>query len=419
MRATFISMALSALMALDGYAADSLTLEEAMATALKNHPQAVEAREDLNGAEARTGQALANYYPQISIIADWSKGRFFLTPIERIKDTEVQTNALYLQQTIYDFGRTAGAVESARWNRAAAAEALAITQQDITFRVRSAFYLVLAAEKQVVATKETVEAREAVFLQAQEFFNQGIRSKVDVARAEANLYAARTSLIRAENNWEIARVELANAIGIPSLETRTLVESATASPAMPERNQVQQEAFANRAELKQLTALKSSAAATIKTVKSGYLPVLSGTASVGYADKDFPPGGNVWAVGLNMTVPLFSGFSTVEQKKEAIAAFRTVEARENNQKLQIVKDVESAWLGVKEATARIASTDKEIASTKENQALAMERYREGVGNIIEVTDSQSQALEAETAHIQAIYDYDTALARLDRAVGKK
>jgi outer membrane protein TolC len=49
----------------------------------------------------------------------------------------------------------------------------------------------------------------------------------------------------------------------------------------------------------------------------------------------------------------------------------------------------------------------------------MERYREGVGNIIEVTDSQSQALEAETAHIQAIYDYDTALARLDRAVGKK
>ena len=212
MRATFISMALSTLMALNGYEAESLTLEEVMTTALKNHPQVIEAQEDLNGAEARTGLAHANYYPQISIIADWSKGRFFLTPIESIKQTEVQTNALYLQQTIYDFGRTARAVESARWNSAAAAEALAITQQDIKFRVRNAFYLVLAAEKQVVATKETVEAREAVFLQAQEFFNQGIRSKVDVSRAEANLYAARTSLIRSENNREIARVELANAM---------------------------------------------------------------------------------------------------------------------------------------------------------------------------------------------------------------
>ena len=51
--------------------------------------------------------------------------------------------------------------------------------------------------------------------------------------------------------------------------------------------------------------------------------------------------------------------------------------------------------------------------------LVIERYQEGVGNIIEVTDAQSQALDAETAHIQAIYDYHTALARLDRAVGKE
>ena len=419
MRATFISVVLSALIALNGYAAESFTLDEAITTALINHPRAIEARENLNGAEARTGLAHANYYPQISIIADWSKGRFFLTPIESIKQTEVQTNALYLQQTIYDFGRTAGAVESARWNSAAAAEALAITQQDIKFRVRNAFYLVLAAEKQVVATKETVEAREAVFHQAQEFFNQGIRSKVDVSRAEANLYAARTSLIRSENNREIARVELANAMGIPSLEASTLVESTTASPVIPERNQVQQEAFANRAELKQLTALKSSAAATIKTVESGYLPVLSGMASVGYADKDFPASSSVWAVGLNLNIPLFSGFSTVEQKKEAISSFRTAEARENNQKLQIIKEVDSAWLGVNESTARIASTDKEVVAAKEGQSLAMERYQEGVGNIIEVTDAQSQVLEADTAHIQAIYDYSTALARLDRAVGKK
>jgi outer membrane protein TolC len=182
---------------------------------------------------------------------------------------------------------------------------------------------------------------------------------------------------------------------------------------------VQQEAFANRAELKQLTALKSSAAATIKTVKSGYLPVLSGTASVGYADKDFPASGNVWAVGLNLTMPLFSGFATREQGKEAVATLHTVEAQENNEKLQIIKEVDSAWLGVKESTARIASTDKEVAAAKENQTLAMERYQEGIGNIIEVTDAQSQALEAETAHIQAIYDYHISLARLDRAVGKK
>jgi outer membrane protein TolC len=406
------------LMSARAYAAAPLTLTEALATALKNHPLTVEARENLNGAEARTGQALANYYPQISIAADWSKGRSFLTASESVKSIEVQSDALYLKQTIYDFGRTAGAVEAARGNSAAAAELLAVTRQDAAFRVRAAYYLVLAAEKQIVAVRETVLAREEVYRQARGFFTEGIRAKVDVARAEADMHAARTLLIRAENNLEIAKLELANAMGVSALEGRMPVEPGIAAAEVPERSMVRQEALANRAELKRLNALKEAAAGNLKTARSGYFPILSGTASVGYADKDFPPGGNVWAVGLNLTVPIFSGFSTVELVKEAVSSLRAVEARENDLRLQIGKDVESAWLGVREASARIVSTEKEESAARENRALSMGRYQEGVGNIIEVTDAQSQALAAETAHIQAFYDYHTARARLDRALGK-
>lgn len=401
------------------YAATPLTLAEALATSLKSHPLLIEAKENLHGVEARTGQARANYYPQISIAADWTKGRTFLTPTESIKATEAHTDALYLKQTIYDFGRTSGAVEAARYNRDAQEKSLTLTRQDLALRIRNAFYLLLAAEKQVVAVGETVQARTAVYQQSQEFFNQGIRAKVDVARAEANLYSARTALIRAENNREIARVELANAMGIPSLGERSLAEPSPALLAVPERGQAQQEAISNRAELHQLMALRSAASANLKTAKSSYLPIFSGTASVGYADRDFPPNGNVWGVGLNLTIPLFSGFLSVEQVREANANINAIEARDNNLKLQITKEVESAWLGVREASARMASTEKEVAATKENQTLAEGRYHEGVGTIIEVTDAQSLALDAQTAQIQARYDYFTAMAQLDRAMGKE
>lgn len=401
------------------WAAPSLSLDEALATALKNHPQLIAAKENLNAAEARTGQALAKYYPQISIAADWNRDRSFFGPLGRVVQTEVNTEALYLRQNIYDFGRTSGAVEAARNAREAAAETVAVTRQDLVFRVRTAYYLLLAAEKQVAATRETARARDEVYLQALEFFNQGIRAKVDVARAEANLYAARTALIRAENNREIAKVELANAIGIPELGECQLVEPVTAaSPGLDESAMVQG-AIGSRPEMKQLDALKSVATANLKTAKSGYFPILSGTASIGYADRNFPPGDNVWGVGLNLTVPLFSGFSTVEQEKESVASLRAVEAQRNNEKLQIVKDVKSAVLGISEASARMVSTDKEVAASRESQTLAMERYQEGVGNIVEVTDAQSQALDADTAHIQAVYDYHIALARLDRALGKE
>jgi outer membrane protein len=401
------------------FAASALTIDEAVETALKNHPQLVEARQNLNSAEARTGQALSSYYPQISIVADWNKGRTFLTPTESIKSTEVQTDSVYLKQTIYDFGRTSGAVDAARGNRDAAVKTIDITRQDLTLRVKSAFYLLLAAEKQVIAFKETVKSRQEIFLQAQEFFNQGIRAKVDVARAEANLYAAKTALIRGENNREIARVELANAMGMESLGELTQTELSPTSLPLPERSRSLRDAIHNRPELQQLAALKLAANASMKTAKSSYLPILSGTASAGYADRDFPPGGNVWAVGLNLTMPLFSGFSSVEQVREASANIGAVEARSNNLRLQIIKEVESAWLGGTEAAARMVSTEKEVAAASENQALAEGRYHEGVGSIIEVTDAQTQALDAQTAHIQAAYDYYIALARLDRAVGKE
>jgi len=399
--------------------ASALTLEEALTTALKNHPQIIEAKENVTAAQARTGQAAAAYYPQVSIAADWSRGRSYLTPLERVKSTEVNTDALYLKQTIYDFGRTSGAVDAARGNRDAADQALATTRQDLAQRVRSAFYLLLAAQKQVVAVGETVQARQGVLRQAQEFFREGIRAKVDLARAEANFFTAKTALIRAENNREIARVELASAMGLPSLGEASLAEPSPAALPLPDRGEARQQALRNRAELRQLTALKSAASGYLKSARSSYLPILSGTAAVGYADRDFPPAGQVWAVGLNLTMPLFSGFSSVEQVREARANLGSIEARQGSLRLQIAKEAESAWLNANEAAARMVSTDKEVAAANESRTLAEGRYQEGVGNIIEVTDAQTLALDAETAHIQARYDYYTSLARLDRALGKE
>jgi outer membrane protein TolC len=207
-------------------------------------------------------------------------------------------------------------------------------------------------------------------------------------------------------------------MGMASLEDRPLVEPSALLLPMPELSSCQKNAERDRAELQQFAALKSAAVGNLKSAKSSYLPVLSGTANIGYADQDFLPTENAWGVGLNMTVPLFSGFSSVEQVREATASINAIEARQNNLKLQISKEVESAWLDGIEAVDRMVSTEKEVAAADENKLLAEGRYQEGVGSMIEVTDAQAQALDAQTANIRAKFDYYLALARLDRAVGK-
>ena len=400
------------------HAAAPLTMEEALAIAQQKHPQLAEAKEGLSGAEARAGRASSGYYPQISLVGDWSKGRSYLAALERVRGTEVDSATLQVRQTLYDFGRTAGTVAAARSYRDVAEKEVALSRLDLGLRVRVAFYRLLAAEKQLAATNDTVAAREALHGQAVEFFREGLRARVDVARSEANLYEARSAQIAAGSRVELGRVELATALGLPSLGESVPVEPAAPAVSLPDRDAALDEALNKRGELQQLVLLSGAAGAELKAARAGHLPILAGSASYGYADRDFPPTGRVWGVGLNLTVPIFSGFSTREQVREASALLNASRARQQGLKLQIVREVDDAWLGVRDAAARLSSTDKQVAAAEENRALAEGRYREGVGSIIEVTDAHSFALEARTSRIQAQYDYRIALALLDRSMGR-
>ncbi|MFH1019192.1 MAG: TolC family protein [Pseudomonadota bacterium] len=420
MKKTILLLMLSVFLCGPAKAAEPLTLAEALTIAGKNHPQIEEAAANLSVTEARLGQAKANYWPQINLAADWNKGDTFLTALGAIKETEVSTTSVVVRQNLYDFGRTAGATAAARGAKAAAAEGLAVSRQDVAFRVKAAWYLVLAAERQVEAGQKTVAAREGLARQAGEFFRHGIRSKVEVARTEASLFAGKSLLIRAENNRDLARLELANAMGLNSLGDRPLAEpEASADPAPEDLASLREEGLRSRGELKRLFSLKDAATGTRRFARSGYLPTLSGTASYGEAAESMLPEGQVWALGVNLTLPVFSGFATREQVREADAVIQGLEAQHRSLRMQVAKEVESAWLGITEAQARLAANNKEAVAAQESQRLAMERYREGLGTMIEAIDAQAQALNAETARIQAGYDQKIAWARLDRALGRQ
>lgn len=402
-------------------AAEVLTLDAAVAAGLENHPRAAAARAEADGARARALQAYAAYYPQIAIAADWTRSRAFYPILGSgsLKETEAHSASVQLKQTLYDFGRTSGAAKAARLNRAAAAQAHAAARQDAALRVREAYYLVLAAERQVAAEREAAAAKEEVFRQARGYFDEGVRSKLDVSRAEADLHAARAALIRAENNRDLARVELAASMGRPGSETRALAEPEAPLADVPDREEARRLALAGSADLRRLDSLLGAAEAGARAARSGHLPVLSGAASAGRADGSFPPHGNVWSAGIGLSVPVFSGFSTREKAREADAALRAVAAERENTALAVGKQADAAWLSVREAAARMESAEKREIAARESRTLAGARYREGVGSIIEAADAQSAAIEAETARIQAAYDARIARARLARALGEE
>jgi outer membrane protein TolC len=81
-------------------------------------------------------------------------------------------------------------------------------------------------------------------------------------------------------------------------------------------------------------------------------------------------------------------------------------------------EAEQAFLTLKEADERIRVTEKAVGQAKENFDLASGRYQVGVGFPLEVTDAEVALANARANHIQALYDYKVAEAKIEKATGK-
>jgi outer membrane protein len=122
-------------------------------------------------------------------------------------------------------------------------------------------------------------------------------------------------------------------------------------------------------------------------------------------------------VGATLNFPIFSGLSTKYQVEEARASFDVLKANEETLRQSIYLDVQQAWLNLQVAKDKISTAELSVKQANENLDLANGRYAAGVGNPIEVTDSLVARSNAKTAHVGALYDYKTAQASIEKAMG--
>jgi outer membrane protein TolC len=238
-----------------------------------------------------------------------------------------------------------------------------------------------------------------------------------VARAEANLYGARAQWSQAENDVRVARITLLNRMGVEGPADFLLTDTLAAETIPGTLPDWVAEAERNRPELKSLRERERAAAQAVRFARGGYLPVLAGAAGYGIVGEE-PPLDQEYTVGVTLSVPLFSGFLTREQVKEAEALLSSVRHELTDARRGVLLQVEEAAFGVSEASERIGARQKEREASDENLRLATARYEVGAGDIIEMIDAQVQMTQADTATIDAQYDYSVSVATLLRAVGR-
>jgi outer membrane protein TolC len=204
-------------------------------------------------------------------------------------------------------------------------------------------------------------------------------------------------------------------------------------PVKFDRDTLVAEALRQRPEYKQARLRSDAAEATVRQNFRDFFPGLFGVGSVGAGrtENDFQGQGGSsapgvftrvdrdWQVGLELRWNIFDGGNKIARWKEAKATVEASQARVRDAQLAIWQDVEAAYVRVNEAEERIGAAQKAVESAQENFRLFQGRFDAGVGNIIELTDAQLALTQAQSTEAQALADFRIAIARLERAVGRR
>lgn len=401
---------------------DLLTLQRCIEIALKKQPDIVAARNSVSAAGSKIGQAQAGYYPQIDLSAGYSR----ISPVAGLSSRSAgisssraydqYTSSASLKQNIFDFGKTAAQVGVQRFNFEASQYELENTSEQIIYNVKQSYYGLLQARRNRDVADEVVAQLRQHLEQAKGFFGVGVKPKFDVTRAEVDLSNAKLNLIKAENAVRITSTALNNAMGVPEAPEYAIEDNLSFKKYEITFEDALSKAFNNRHDLRSLAAKRKSSEESVLLAEKGYYPAINGNASYNWSGTRFPLDDG-WSAGATLTFPLFSGFLTKHQVAESEANVNVLKANEELLRQNIYFEVKQSYLNLKEAEERIPAAELAARQANENFDIAKGRYAAGVGNPIEVTDAQVAYTNAKTAHIQALYDYKTARAALEKAMG--
>jgi outer membrane protein TolC len=324
-------------------------------------------------------------------------------------------------QEVFDFGRIAA--------QAAATDALlAVEQQrgraatlDLSFDVTEAYFAVFAAKAILKASEDAYERTRVHRDLAKAGVNSGLRSPIELTRAEAELAKLDIGRIRAGGNLHTAQTVLAAVIGVsdPAVDVAPQAPTPAELPSLEES--IRQASARNPRLLEAFATLRVEEART-KAIGAELSPDLSLTASLtGRAGGATPSGSGTpangdgwvpsvanWDVGVVFTWPLFDG--VVNARENASRAAEQVRREEVGLlRHEEVAAVREAYVAVDVARAALPGLERAVVAARSNYDQADARFRAGLGTSVELADAEAVRTDAD---IQlALGEFDLARAR--------
>jgi len=402
-----------------------LTLEEAHAIALKNHPGVVAADYRALAAGEVYKEARAGLLPQVSLYGSFARADSANTRILAggLNNPSVYNRAAFgagASQLITDFGRTRNLAASAKLQANAEDQNAQATRGQVLLEVDRSFFGVLQAQALQNVAQQTVDTRQLLLDRVTVLAENKLKSELDVSFARVALEQSKLLLQSARNDFDSALASLSAVLGYDTQQRFDLVEAAPA-PAASARDldPLIDEALRNRPELESLRNQRDAALRVARSLRDARFPTISAVIASGDAPShDVRLPDTYTAGGLQLSVPLFAGGFYEARQHEAEYRARVAGEALRAFEDDVTRDVRIAWLNLNSSRERFRTTQQLSRYANDAYQLAEARYKAGSSSIVELSQAQLELTSAQIGEAGAQYDVRIQESALNFQIGE-
>lgn len=397
-----------------------LNLADCLELAITNNPRIKAAIANSAAIKALKTQTIANYSPRLTLNSGLTRTKPDTTISNGMPDnpyTKYLLGTIGIKQMIYDFGFTQNQYSIDKLNHQASIDNIDNIVNDVIFQVKDSYYYLMLAIENRRVMEETVASFEDIYKQARAFYEVGAKAKIDVTIAEVNLEDARAKLIEAKYSVDIATSRLNNAMGLPFLEPYEVVGKLPFnSTDFPIKRAIE---YANefRPDLKMALSNIKVADQYVKLAKKSAFPKIEFAANLSAGGRDSFSEKNWYDLGGYLTFPTFNPLLLGNQVKEARSLYERQQFDTKSAVNNMYFEIQSTYAKLVETKERVPVAKLSVKKALENFDIAQGRYKVGLSDPIELKDAQLQYQNSQLAYLKTLYDYNSAKAKLEQAIG--
>ena len=403
-----------------------LTLRDAVTRALRYNLGTIESGENVTIARGQRLLALSSLLPQVDAgvtesVAQTSIATLGIKNVPQIPKVigpySYSSAGASVSATLFSFS-SIQRFRAARTAEQAAKLSYQDTLDVVTLVVGNSYLQVIDAGSRIEAQEAQVRNAQALYNQALDSFQAGTAPKIDVTRTEVQLHTEQYNLSVARNNSDIAKLNLARAIGLPLGQRFDLADPLPYSDINPPTvDDALKTAYSSRNDF--LSALDSQKAAErqLSAARGERYPVVAVNGSYSDVGTTFGNSSGNFSMQAGVRVPLFTGGRIKGDITDAEASLRQRKAEAENVRGQVDYDVRTAYLNLNAAKEQVDVGKRNVDLANESLARSKDRFTSGVTDSVEVVQAEQALASANDQFITSVYNHSLAKLALARALG--